>query len=250
MSRHGSIWALLLVLAGAWSLADAVRLLDRARVARAAATTVAVREPDLSASQTIRAADRSAARAALGLAVADRASAAGVRAIVGAAGLPGDPGWAVRVAVDASGGERALRIFSALLEGDRPAIRLVTWSIRPGADSVHLRGEILGAWRRGRPTSLLPGFVPAASAFLPAFAASSTEPDVRSDVPALIGIVGRVPGDVVAMLRLGTGRVVTLRTGDTADGWSVREIASDRVRIERRGRQRTIVLPTIAAADQ
>lgn len=73
--------------------------------------------------------------AVLAALVADRSSAAGIRLSVKPLAASVAPGFAA-VDVDARGREEALRALARAIEGERPIIRFVRWSIRPGADGL------------------------------------------------------------------------------------------------------------------
>lgn len=61
--------------------------------------------------------------------------------------------------------------------------------------------------------------------------------------PELVGIVGRMPNDAVAMIRLSDGETHSVRVGEDVMGWRVAAIAADRVRLVQGGRERIEVLP-------
>jgi hypothetical protein len=72
---------------------------------------------------------------ALAALVADRGSAAGLRLSVKPLAATTASGFA-SVDVDARGGEEALRVLARAIEGDRPVVRLIRWSIRPAGDGM------------------------------------------------------------------------------------------------------------------
>ncbi len=53
------------------------------------------------------------------------------------------------------------------------------------------------------------------------------EGQVPADAPELVGIVGRLDRDAVAMVRGRDGGVRTLRPGEGVDGWQLRSLAID-----------------------
>ncbi|PCD03704.1 hypothetical protein COC42_04955 [Sphingomonas spermidinifaciens] len=59
----------------------------------------------------------------------------------------------------------------------------------------------------------------------PLFDAAEAEPP--ADAPELVGIVGRLDRDAVAMVRGQDGGVRTLRPGEGVDGWQLRSLAID-----------------------
>lgn len=75
------------------------------------------------------------AAAVLAALVADRSSAAGIRLSVKPLTATIAPGFAA-VDVEARGREEALRALARAIEGERPIIRFVRWSIRPAADGL------------------------------------------------------------------------------------------------------------------
>ncbi|HEX8302630.1 hypothetical protein [Sphingomonas sp.] len=59
-------------------------------------------------------------------------------------------------------------------------------------------------------------------------AASQAESEVAPvDAPSLVGIVGRLGGDAVALVRTSEGTTRTLRIGESIDGWSLASLAID-----------------------
>lgn len=73
------------------------------------------------------------------------------------------------------------------------------------------------AWRSPPPL--------AAALERPLFAPAEAE--VAADAPELVGIVGRLDRDAVAMVRGRDGGVRTLRPGEGIDGWQLRSLAID-----------------------
>lgn len=56
---------------------------------------------------------------------------------------------------------------------------------------------------------------------------TAAETAVPADAPELIGIVGRLDRDAVAMVRGRDGAMRTLRPGEGIDGWRLRSLAID-----------------------
>jgi hypothetical protein len=52
-------------------------------------------------------------------------------------------------------------------------------------------------------------------------------PAVPGDAPELLGIVGRIDADAVAMVRAGDGSTRSLRPGESVDGWRLEALAAD-----------------------
>ena len=73
------------------------------------------------------------------------------------------------------------------------------------------------AWRTPPPLS--------ASLERPLF--DRAEAQAPADAPDLVGIVGRLDQDAVAMVRGQDGGVRTLRPGEGVDGWQLRSLAID-----------------------
>ncbi|PZU10255.1 hypothetical protein [Sphingomonas sp.] len=79
--------------------------------------------------------DPKMAAATLAALIADRGSAAGVRFSVRPLDAATVPGVAA-VDLDARGEEGALRTLARAIEGERPLIRMIRWSIRPAAGGL------------------------------------------------------------------------------------------------------------------
>ena len=76
----------------------------------------------------------------------------------------------------------------------------------------------------------------------PMFAA--TEPaEAPSDAPRLVGIVGRLNVDAVALVKGSDGTTRTLRIGESADGWSLASLAIDAAFFTRGGERVRVPLP-------
>lgn len=98
------------------------------------------------------------------------------------------------------------------------------------------------------PTPLAaPELPPLASAFeRPLFAAAPDAPigDTQpGDVPDLIGIVGRLDQDAVALVRAVDGSSRTLRIGESVDGWRLESLALDAAFFTRGGQKARVALP-------
>jgi hypothetical protein len=84
---------------------------------------------------------------------------------------------------------------------------------------------------------------PLAAAFArPLFGAPAGEvsEDLPADAPALVGIVGRLDQDAVALVRTADGTSRTLAIGESVDGWRLESLAIDAAFFTR-GRERVRV---------
>ena len=60
----------------------------------------------------------------------------------------------------------------------------------------------------------------------PLFGAAAPE-ETPQDAPALVGIVGRLDQDAVALVRAADGTTRTLKIGESMDGWTLASLAID-----------------------
>jgi hypothetical protein len=65
----------------------------------------------------------------------------------------------------------------------------------------------------------------------------------QPDLPQLVGIVGRLPQDGVALVRRGDGSLLSLRSGEQSEGWQLTALARDAVLFTRDGQTRRVELP-------
>jgi hypothetical protein len=98
------------------------------------------------------------------------------------------------------------------------------------------------------PQPLAPPVQPVlASAFeRPLFAAAPDAPlddTVPGDAPELIGIVGRLDQDAVALVRGADGASRTLKVGESVDGWRLEALALDAASFIRGNERRRVPLP-------
>ncbi len=72
-----------------------------------------------------------------------------------------------------------------------------------------------------------------------------TPPPEQTGAPAfaLVGIAGRLPGDVDVLVKPAWGKTTVLRVGDSLMGWTLVSAGADRVTIARMGERRELVLP-------
>ncbi len=68
-------------------------------------------------------------------------------------------------------------------------------------------------------------------------------PGLAGAPPPLVGIVGRLPDDAVALVRKPDGRTRTLGVGAVFDGWTLASLDRDEAVFERRGQRVTVALP-------
>ncbi len=74
------------------------------------------------------------------------------------------------------------------------------------------------------------------------FAAAAAEP-APADAPQLVGIVGRLGQDAVAMVRTADGATRTLRIGESVDGWALASLAIDAAFFTRGAERVRVPLP-------
>lgn len=78
----------------------------------------------------------------------------------------------------------------------------------------------------------------------PLFGTVAAEDGASSgDAPALIGIVGRLGEDAVALVRTADGTTRTLRIGESMDGWSLASLAIDAAFFTRGAERVRVPLP-------
>lgn len=87
---------------------------------------------------------------------------------------------------------------------------------------------------------------PLAAAFeRPLFAAPAQAEDAAlpGDAPALVGIVGRLGADAVALVRTAEGSTRALRVGESVDGWQLASLAIDAAFFTRGAQRVRVPLP-------
>ncbi|MCD2325099.1 hypothetical protein LQ953_13840 [Sphingomonas sp. IC-56] len=79
----------------------------------------------------------------------------------------------------------------------------------------------------------------------PLFAAPAEQVDAAlpEDAPQLVGIVGRLGEDAVALVRGGDGATRTLRVGESVDGWQLASLAIDAAFFTRGAQRARVPLP-------
>ncbi|MES2445508.1 MAG: hypothetical protein V4574_21995 [Pseudomonadota bacterium] len=79
----------------------------------------------------------------------------------------------------------------------------------------------------------------------PLFASPADEAETQpQDAPALVGIVGRLDQDAVALVRTADGTTRTLRIGESVDGWRLASLAIDAAFFTRGAERVRVPLPT------
>ncbi len=61
----------------------------------------------------------------------------------------------------------------------------------------------------------------------PLFGGAAEPAEAPQDAPALVGIVGRLDQDAVALVRTADGSTRTLKVGESMDGWTLASLAID-----------------------
>ena len=127
----------------------------------------------------------------------------------------------------------ALRIAAVML-----SLATIGWAFTNGSGSTPAPVEVIRSLpvaQRGEtiPRELFPPVQ------LPA--TEDAAPDTRGP-PELVGVAGRLPDDMEALVRNLEGRTAALRVGGSAMGWTLVSIAADRVVFEKDGHQLVLTL--------
>lgn len=90
-----------------------------------------------------------------------------------------------------------------------------------------------------------PGQPLAAAYERPLFAAAveAEEATLPGDAPALVGIVGRLGADAVALVRTADGTTRALQVGESVDGWQLASLAIDAAYFTRGAQRVRVPLP-------
>jgi hypothetical protein len=67
--------------------------------------------------------------------------------------------------------------------------------------------------------------------------------ETPADAPQLVGIVGRLDRDAVAIVRTADGTSRTLKVGDSVDGWKLESLAIDAAFFTRGNERQRVALP-------
>lgn len=76
-----------------------------------------------------------------------------------------------------------------------------------------------------------------------AAAAEAEETTLPGDAPALVGIVGRLGADAVALVRTADGTARALQVGESVDGWQLASLAIDAAYFTRGAQRVRVPLP-------
>jgi hypothetical protein len=76
------------------------------------------------------------------------------------------------------------------------------------------------------------------------FGAPAEAAESPQDAPALVGIVGRLDQDAVALVRTADGTSRTLKIGESVDGWRLASLAIDAAFFTRGTERVRVALPT------
>jgi hypothetical protein len=94
------------------------------------------------------------------------------------------------------------------------------------------------------PLGAPPEAPPLAAAFTgPMFAANTDAAPSAPDAPALVGVVGRLMQDAVALVRTADGTTRTLAPGESVDGWRLESLAADAAYFTRGNQRARVPMP-------
>lgn len=94
------------------------------------------------------------------------------------------------------------------------------------------------------PLAAPPEAPPLAAAFTrPLFAAGTGDTTAAPDAPALVGVVGRLNQDAVALVRTADGSTRTLAPGESVDGWRLESLAADAAYFTRGNQRARVPVP-------
>lgn len=157
---------------------------------------------------------------------------------------PSSPAGALDLAV--SGSERAVLGFAAGIGAVTPAVGLVEWRVqavpspqpfvRLTARATTVAGAATRQQRPGPADIARRLFVDSAEA------APSADAETNAQ-PTLVGIVGRLPRDAIALVQAADGETRSLAIGDSVDGWRLASLAADAAFFVRGGAHIRIDLP-------
>jgi hypothetical protein len=120
------------------------------------------------------------------------------------------------------------------------AVAMPLWLLQPGSGLASAPVE-------PPPLVMPPAPPPLTAVFTRALfgGAPTAESDapLPADAPQLVGIVGRIGSDAVAMVRSGEGSSRTLKLGESVDGWTLESLAIDAAFFTRGGQRLRVPLP-------
>lgn len=120
-----------------------------------------------------------------------------------------------------------------------------------GALAVILPIVLLLPGGAAKPVAPTPPPAPIGAGTMPVLARAYARPlfgtaepaEAPADAPQLVGIVGRLNVDAVALVKGSDGTTRTLRIGESADGWSLASLAIDAAFFTRGGERVRVPLP-------
>lgn len=95
-----------------------------------------------------------------------------------------------------------------------------------------------------QPPLAAPAQPPLTAAFARPLFAGAPAAALPQDAPALVGIVGRLDQDAVAMVQTSDGATRTLHIGESVDGWRLASLAIDAASFTRGSEQVRVPLPS------
>lgn len=127
----------------------------------------------------------------------------------------------------------------ALGLGGLVAVAMPVLLLMPGS------AKIASTRPRAQPPLSAPPQAPLAAAFdRTLFGGAPAEAsEAPADAPELVGIVGRLDRDAVAIVRTADGTSRTLKVGDSVDGWKLESLAIDAAFFTRGNERHRVPLP-------
>lgn len=254
MTKRIVALAALLASAGLWLLAvGPLARLAAARTERARLTRELARPPLdaatlLPAGAAMRAPDGDAAGRRVAAEIVRLAHGAGLLA-ERVTPVPAPAGLAL-VEIALSGPEAKLFAFVSALERVRPAIRLAEWRMEALPGGVRLSARAASVWSAAAvaPVSPLALGVSAAPVGWRRLFGAEAAP-AAGEGPELIGVVGRLGRDAVALVRTAEGRARSLAPGETVDGWRLETLSPDAALFTRGAERLRVPLPPAGDGD-
>ncbi|MEP9359837.1 hypothetical protein [Sphingomonas sp. KR3-1] len=127
-----------------------------------------------------------------------------------------------------------------------------------GAVAVAMPTALLLPGKAGKGVERAPVPAPIGAGTMPVLArayerlmfATSEPAEAPSDAPQLVGIVGRLNVDAVALVKSSDGSTRTLRVGESVDGWSLASLAIDAAFFTRGAERVRVPLPIEPGAEE